>query len=87
MPPGPAVEVIGKARDWVLDQAVAFLKVVAKDHILEPIPARLTRAGEPGPADSAPIRRGDEHAIEIVVASGRPVVVISGHAMRTLVSA
>lgn len=61
--PNGRVECVGKSREWCLGQMRQFLARMG-------IPrhqAVLTRADEPGPADSAPLRKGYARTIWIEV--------------------
>jgi hypothetical protein len=80
------VVVIGKRKDFVLDQAAAFLMKVARELMPLTMVARLTRVEE-GAQLVHPPRREEEDALEIVVASGRPVVVMTSRFMRAVVRA
>lgn len=79
--------IITGRKDWVLDQAAVFLMKVARELMPIEMPARLSREED----DAAQLvhvpKRGEEDYVEIVVASGKPVVVMTGRSMRTIVRA
>lgn len=77
------VQVIGKIKDHVVAQAGAFVNVVVPG--IQRWAGRLTRAQEPGPTLSGPMRRGEEDVVEFLV--GKRVVLIAGTAVRTVVFA
>lgn len=75
----------GKNKTWVLDQAAVFLMKVARELMPLTMVARLSRQ-DPGAVELMhPPRREEEDAVEIVVASGRPVVVMTARYMRPVV--
>lgn len=76
----------GKNKNWVLDQAAVFLMKVARELMPLTIGARLSRPEDEAELISPPRREEDDY-IEIVVASGKPVVVMSGRFMRAIVHA
>lgn len=52
------VTIAGKSRDWVIGQSAKFWSQVCRRHAVREIDAVLTRADEPGPTLSGPIRKG-----------------------------
>jgi hypothetical protein len=78
--------IIGKNQGWVLDQLAKFLIAVARDLREVRIDARLSR-DDHGAVSAHPPKRGEDGYVEIVAASGRPVVVMASRYMRAVVRA
>lgn len=76
--------IVGTTQGWLFDQLAKFLMAVARDIRQVHIDAHLSRDDHTAPS-SRPPRRGDEGYVEIVAASGRPVVVIASQYMRAAV--
>jgi hypothetical protein len=77
------VEVSGKNREWVMRQAVLFLRQVAPQGIASPLNARLQRDAEQGPTQSGPMHAREDRGITIDF-NGRSATQITGHAMRPI---
>jgi hypothetical protein len=61
------VTITGKNRDWCIDQAKALLGKLG----VPGLQAVIRRGDEPGPADSAPLRKGYERSLWIAADGGR----------------
>ena len=78
--------IVGANQGWVLDQLGKFLIAVGRDLREIHIDARLSR-DDHGPVLTHPPQRGEDGYVEIVAASGRPVVVMASRYMRAVVRA
>jgi hypothetical protein len=78
---GGHIEARGKNRDFVEQQAAAFVRKIAP-FWQRPIAARLTRTAESGPSHSGPLRPAVDRPITLTFDG--PARVIDGNSMRQL---
>jgi hypothetical protein len=79
--------VTGKNKQWVLDQAAVFLMKVARELMPLDFIGRLSRCDTENAQLVHPPRREEDDAIQIVVGSGKPLVVMTSRYMRAIVRA
>lgn len=74
------VEIVGKRRDFVIAQAVQFMRSVEPSWRGE-ILARVIRCDQPLVTTQAPIQRGGQNVIEIRIERSQGAQIIEGQAM------
>lgn len=72
------VEIEGRERAWLLAQASAFLKSIARGHMpAMTFGASMERQAYDGPTDSSPRQPGFRDLYTIAIASGDPVILMT----------
>ena len=77
------VQIAGKRRDWVLNQAHMLLAEIAPDGVVSPIKVVLERGDELPPSTSGPARKGEVYSGSITW-NGRSGTILLGRTLRPL---